>query len=88
MCKRGFPGGSNGKESGCNVGDPGSIPRSGRSPREGNHNPLQYSCLKNFMDRGAWLACKMYSFYFFIQISLQVNYLFPAFFLHLFSPLI
>ena len=38
------------------VGDPGSIPGSGRSPREGNGNPLQYSCLKNSMDRGAWWA--------------------------------
>ena len=43
----GFPGGSDGKASACNVGDPGSIPGSGRSPGEGNGNPLQYSCLKN-----------------------------------------
>ena len=50
---RGFPGGSNGKESACNAGDPGSIPGSGRSPGEGNGNPLQYSCLGNPMDRGA-----------------------------------
>jgi len=49
---RGFPGGSNGKESACNVGDPGVIPESGRSPGEGNGNPLQYSYLKNSMDRG------------------------------------
>ena len=42
----GFPGGSEGKESACNTGDPGSIPGSGRSPREGNGNPLQYSCLE------------------------------------------
>ena len=42
----GFPGGSDGKESSCNVGDLGSIPRSGRSPGEGNGNPLQYSCLR------------------------------------------
>ena len=48
-----FPGGSDGKASACNVGDPGSIPRSGRSPGEGNGNPLQYSCLENSMDRGA-----------------------------------
>ena len=41
----GFPGGSDGKESACNAGDPGSIPRSGRSPGKGNGNPLQYSCL-------------------------------------------
>ena len=49
-----FPGGSGGKESVCTVGDPGSIPRSGRSPGEGNGNPLQYSCLENSMDRGVW----------------------------------
>ena len=51
---RGFPGGSNGKESACNAGDLGLIPESGRSPGEGNGNPLQYSYLKNSMDRGAW----------------------------------
>ena len=50
----GFPGGSNGKESACNAGDPGSIPGLGRSPGGGNGNPLQYSCLENSMDRGAW----------------------------------
>ena len=49
-------GGSDGKESACHGGDPGLIPGSGRSPREGNGNPLQYSCLKNSMDRGAWQA--------------------------------
>ena len=49
-----FPGGSDGKASTCNVGDLGSIPRSGRSPGEGNGNPLQYSCLGNPMDGGAW----------------------------------
>ena len=43
----GFPGGSNGKESACNVGDPGSIPELGRSPGERNSNPHQYSCLEN-----------------------------------------
>ena len=43
----GLPGGTDGKESACNVGDPGSIPGSGRSPREGNGYPLQYSCLEN-----------------------------------------
>ena len=52
----GFPGGSEGKESACSVGDPGSIPGLGRSPGEGNGNPLQYSCLENSMDRGAWWA--------------------------------
>ena len=50
----GFPGGSEGKAFACSAGDPGSIPVSGRSPGERNGNPLQYSCLKNFMDRGAW----------------------------------
>ena len=51
-----FPGGSDGKESACNVEDPGLIPGLGRYPGEGNGNPLQYSCLENFMDRGAWWA--------------------------------
>ena len=50
----GFPGSSDGKVSACNAGDPGSIPGSGRSPGEGKGNPLQYSCLENSMDRGAW----------------------------------
>ena len=49
-----FPGGSDGKASGYNVGDLGSIPGSGRSPGEGNGNPLQYSCLENLMDGEAW----------------------------------
>ena len=49
----GFPGGSDSKESACDAEDPGSIPRLGRSPREGNGYTLQYSCLENFMDRGA-----------------------------------
>ena len=49
-----FPGGSDGKASAYNVGDPGSIPGSGRSPGEGNGNSLQYSCLENPMDGGAW----------------------------------
>ena len=48
--------GSDGKESGCNAGDPGLISGSRRSPGEGNGNPLQYSCLENPMDRGAWRA--------------------------------
>ena len=48
-----FPGGSERKESACNVGEPGLIPGSGRCPGEGNGNPLQYSCLENPMDRGA-----------------------------------
>ena len=49
-----FPGGSDGKASVYNVGDPGSIPGLGRSPGEGNGNPLQDYCLENPMDRGAW----------------------------------
>ena len=49
-----FPGGSDGKESACNVRDSASIPGSGRSLGEGNGHPLQYSCLANSMDRGAW----------------------------------
>ena len=49
-------GGSEVKSSACNVGDLGSIPGSGRSPGEGNGNPLQYSCLENPMDREAWWA--------------------------------
>ena len=51
-----FPGGSEGKASTCNARDPGSISGSGRSPGEGNGNPLQYSCLENSMDTGAWQA--------------------------------
>ena len=52
----GFPGGSEVKASACNAGDLGSIPGSESSPGEGNGNPLQYSCLGNPMDRGAWQA--------------------------------
>ena len=51
-----FPGGSDSKESACIAGDPGSIPGLGRSPGEGNGNPLQHSCLENPMDRGAGQA--------------------------------
>ena len=51
-----FPGGSDGKVSALNAGGLGSIPGLGRSPREGNGHPLQYSCLDNFMDGGAWWA--------------------------------
>ena len=50
------PAGSDGKESACSVGDQVSTPGLGRSPGEGNDNPLQYSCLENPMDRGAWQA--------------------------------
>ena len=52
----GFPGGPDDKESACNVEDLSSIPGSGRYPGEGNGNPLQYSCLENSMDGGAWWA--------------------------------
>ena len=55
-CSQSFPGGSEVKASASNAGDPGSIPGSGRSPGEGNGNSLQYSCLENPMDRGAWWA--------------------------------
>ena len=51
-----FPGGSDGKVSAYNAGDLGLTPGWGRSPGEGNGNPLQYSCLKNPMDGGAWRA--------------------------------
>ena len=54
-CQR-IPGDSDDKESACSVEDPDSILGSGRSPGEGNGNPLQYSCLVNPMDRGAWWA--------------------------------
>ena len=52
----GFPGGSDGRKSACNARDPGLIPGLGRSPGEENGNPLQYSCLENPMERGAWQA--------------------------------
>ena len=51
---KGFPGSSHSKESACSVGDPDLIPGLRRSPGEGNGYPLQYSCLENPMDRGAW----------------------------------
>ena len=53
---QGFLGGTSGKESACSAGDPGLIPGLGRSPGEGNSNPLQYPCLENPRDRGAWRA--------------------------------
>ena len=56
MHQLGFPWSSVGKESACNAGDLGSIPRSRRSPGEENGNPLQYFCPENLMDRGAWWA--------------------------------
>ena len=52
----GLPGGSDGKESPCNVGDSDSISASGSSPGEGNGYPLQYSCLANSINRGTWQA--------------------------------
>ena len=52
----GFPGGSDSKESAYNAGDLSSVPGLGRSPGKGNGNPLQYSCLENFKDRGLWQA--------------------------------
>ena len=57
-CISGFLAGSDSKESAHNAGDLGSIPGSGRSPGVGNGNPLQYSCLKNTVDRGTWWATK------------------------------
>ena len=56
---KGFPGGSEGKETACNAGNPGLIPGSGRSPREGNGYPLQDSCLENSADKGAWKELDM-----------------------------
>ena len=56
-----FPGGSDGKESVCSAGDPGSIPGSERSPGGGNGNPLQYSCPENSMNRRAWRATQSQS---------------------------
>ena len=55
----GFPYGSDGKESACSAGVPGSIPESGRHPGEGNGNPLQYSWIENPMDRGAWWGARV-----------------------------
>ena len=55
-CILGFPGGSDSEEAACSAGDMRSIPGSGISPGEGSDNPLQYSCLKNSVDRGAWWA--------------------------------
>ena len=56
MAKEDFPGGSDGKETACNAGDPGSDPGLGRSPAEGNGYPLQYSCLEDSTDQGTWQA--------------------------------
>ena len=56
MENEGFPGDSDGKESACNVGDLGSVPRLGKSRGGGHGNPLQYYCLENSVNRGAWGA--------------------------------
>ena len=56
VLERGFPGGSDSKESACNGGDLNLTPGLGRSPGEGNDYPLQYSCLENSIDRAAWRA--------------------------------
>ena len=56
LCAEDFHGDSDGKVSACNAGDPGSIPGLGRSPGEGNGNPVQYSWLENPIDGGAWWA--------------------------------
>ena len=56
MILKGPPSSSDGKEYSCKAGDPGPIPRSGRSSREGYGNSLQYPCLENPMDKGAWQA--------------------------------
>ena len=56
LLTKGLPGGSDGKESACNAGDLGLTSGSGRSPGEGNGNPLKYSCLENPIDSGAWWA--------------------------------
>ena len=56
ILRLGSPGSSDGKDSACNAGDPGSFPGLGRSPGECDGNPLQYSCLRNSLDRGAWWA--------------------------------
>ena len=56
LCLWGFISSSDSKASACSGGDLGLIPGSGKSPGEGNGNPLQYSCLENSMDRGAWWA--------------------------------
>ena len=76
VCILHFPGVSDGKESACNIGNPGSIPGSGRSPGEGNGNPLQCSCLENCMDRGGWQATVhgvTYIFYIYIHTYIHTH---------------
>ena len=70
-----FPGGSDGKAFACNAGDLGSIPGSGRSPEERNGNPLQYSCLENSTDRGAWRAKKSQEKYQTVCVTLPLAFL-------------
>ena len=81
MLNMGFPGSSEVKASACNEGDLGLIPGLGRSPGEGNGNPLQYSCLENPMDGGAWWATvhgvaksrtRLSDFTFFLSLKLIV----------------
>ena len=83
----GFLGGSEDKASACNAGDPGSIPGLGRSPGEGNDNPLQYSCLENPMDRGIWRATVHWVAKSWTQLSdwteLKINSLFQLCVFHL-----
>ena len=82
----GFPGDSEGKDSACSAGVRGLIAGSGRSPRDRNDNPLQYSCLENPMDRGAWTATvhgvaksqtrlsdKQYLYYVFTSVCMCVS---------------
>ena len=81
---RGFPGGSDGKESACNAGDLGSSPGSGKSPGEGNGYPLQYVCLGNPMDRGTWWATVYGAAKSWIQLS-DYHYRFLSCISHQFS---
>ena len=80
----GFPGGSAGKESSCNVGDLSSIPGLGRSPGEGYDNPLQYSCLENSMDYHGVAENRMQLSNFHFHVDSEVNqlyiYIYPLFF--------
>ena len=79
----GFPGGSDGDETTCNAGDVGLIPDLGRSPQEGNGNPLQYFCLENPMNRGAWWAIvhriakswtRLSDFHFYLSVPLGLGF--------------
>ena len=72
----GFPGGSEVKASACNVGHLGLIPGLGRSPGEGNGNPLQYSCLENPMNGGAWWATVHGVAKSWTQLSLSLSFMY------------